>query len=211
MPACASGVRYCSGTLVWWMTTSVRPSPRSRERARVRHPALDVGLGPHDPLGLDDLDEHAAGRVLLAVLVVHHDGLEAAAGVGLDDDPVEGRADADRTPEVGEVLGLDHAAEHELARCVVDAGDRDFAEGGGFAHFGCSFLVDRLGADFLDGRAGGLDGAEVLVEPVEPFVPLHAVAFDPLDGLVERLGLEPARPVLRLLTAADQTRRARAP
>src|SRR4051794_26001231 len=106
-----------------------------REGAGVRHPTFDVGLGPDDALGLDDLDEHAARRVLLAVLVVDHDGLETAARVRLDDDAVEGCAHPGRTPEVGEVLGLDHAAEDELTRRVVDAGDDHFAEGGGFAHF----------------------------------------------------------------------------
>ena len=79
MPAWASGAAVLSGTLVWWMTHLGAAVAEIRERAGVRHPALDVGLGPDDALGLDDLDEHAARRVLLAVLVVHHDRLEPAA------------------------------------------------------------------------------------------------------------------------------------
>ena len=93
-----------------------------------RHPALDVGLAPHELLGFDDLYEDAAARVFGAVGIVHHDGFEDPARAGVDLDVLDGRAHTDRTPEVGEVLGRDHAAEYEVTRGVVDPGVGDLSE-----------------------------------------------------------------------------------
>src|SRR5271166_3938660 len=62
-----------------------------------------AGLGPYDPLRRDDLGVHGVHGVRAAV-VADHDGLEDAAGVRVDRDPVQGCAGAGRAPEVGQVL-----------------------------------------------------------------------------------------------------------
>src|SRR5258707_5495077 len=47
---------------------------------------------------------------------------------------------------------------------------------------------------------------EVAVEPVEALLPVAPVVLDPVGDVLERIGLEPAGPPLRLATALDEPR-----
>ena len=46
----------------------------------------------------------------------------------------------------------------------------------------------------------------MLFEPIEPGLPDLPVSTDPLDGVIERCGLEAAGPVLGVLSSRDQPR-----
>src|SRR5580658_9245509 len=50
-----------------------------------------------------------------------------------------------------------------------------------------------------------LDFLEVIVEAIEALLPELAIALEPMGGLLERLGLEPAGPPLGVAAAGDQT------
>ena len=74
---CLAGVETASGTWTWWMRTSVRSGPDLDELGG--RPASRVRLGPRQQLGWPHLVVDGTGRVLAAVGVVDHHGVEHAA------------------------------------------------------------------------------------------------------------------------------------
>ena len=90
---------------------------------RRRHPHTRPWLGPRQQLGRPHLVVDGPRRVLAPVGVVHHHGLEHAAGTGVDRDAPEGRADPGGAPEMCQVLGLDHAAEDQFSWRLDDASE----------------------------------------------------------------------------------------
>src|SRR6185437_16464411 len=87
------------------------PAAQVPERRSRRH--AGVGFGPHDPIWFSDLDIYGSGGVSAAVRVVDHDGLEHPAGARIDLDRLQWRTHPGRTPEAGQVLRFEHAAENE--------------------------------------------------------------------------------------------------
>jgi drug/metabolite transporter (DMT)-like permease len=81
------------------------------ERDRRRHAALDAGLLPHEPLRPPYLDVDGAHRVLAAVTVVDHGGLEHTSGPQVNGDPADAGGGTRRSPETREMLRLGHAVE----------------------------------------------------------------------------------------------------
>ena len=98
------------------------------ERDRGCHASLDIGLEPDQLVGWVDLDEHAVHRVLGSVGIVDHDGVEDAAGLRVDRDVLDRRANTDRSPEVGEVFWSDHALENQLAWRIERAAESDLTK-----------------------------------------------------------------------------------
>src|SRR4051812_7848405 len=66
--------------------------------------------------------------------------------------------------------------------------------GSGFSSFFAAMIL-LLALNFLD----------ILIEPIEALLPETAVMIDPVGHMPERLGVEPARPPLRIAAADDQS------
>src|SRR5690242_8007820 len=47
-------------------------------------------------------------------------------------------------------------------------------------------------------------GAEVILQPIEPLLPKPSILFEPVVDALQRVELDPARPPLRLAAAGDQ-------
>ncbi len=181
-----------SGTLIWWMCTSVRPSANADELGG--HPHARVGVRPHQPFRGAYLVVNGMGRELAAVGVVDHDRLEDAAGPRIDGDAFARCADAGRSPEVGQVIGIDHAGEHEFPGRIEDATEAQLWHR----------CIGHGDSPFARRRSVFWSGAQVRIQLVEAVVPHPAVLIDPVQGAVECLRLEVAGPELRILAARDE-------
>jgi len=104
---------------------SVRPEGhelRDHLHARMR-------FGPRQKLRRAHFVVDGVRRIFAAVAVVDHDGREDPAGPSIDTDVLAWRTGASRTPEMCELIRVDHAPEDELARSVEDPGKTEFVLG----------------------------------------------------------------------------------
>ena len=109
------------------------------------HLHAGMRLGPRQKFRRAHFVVDGVRRVLAAVAVVDHDGREDPAGPRIDRDVLAWRTGPSWTPEMSELIRVDHAVEDELARSVEDPGKTEFV-------LGCCHDPEPLGRLGLDRR-----------------------------------------------------------